>query len=183
MLRILPSFWSLINGNASLIIRTAPNTFTSNWRWISSSAVSSIGPSVPYPALLTNTSSLPNFFLINFAASSMLLWSCTSSTIPVTNSLLMLSSSSTCSGFLIVPIAYSPFPETNLTNSRPNPVEQPVINQTLFSIIFSVSDLNKENSSNVHHGRINPFWTMIDLALSDLKYFKKAITLSSWSNS
>ena len=47
-----------VNGKAARVMRYVPSTFTRNSCWKSASAVSSIPPTSPMPALFTSTSSV-----------------------------------------------------------------------------------------------------------------------------
>ncbi len=69
-IRMFPRRRSRIPGSTALIVATAPNTFTSNWRRRSCIEDSSRVPSWPYPALTTSTSTGPIFSTVGCTAAS-----------------------------------------------------------------------------------------------------------------
>src|ERR1700693_1607606 len=120
-----------IPGSTARVMRESPKKLISNMRRTSASSLSSTAPKYPMPALFTSTSIPPKCCSALFADASTSTGLVTSSSSTSARSPLPFAMSSTFAGSRAVTTARNPRSRNILASSRPKPVEQPVMNQTL----------------------------------------------------
>ena len=145
MIRPVPA--ARMCGRTAFVIRTSPKKLMSKTRWSWATELSSAAPAAPVPALLTRTSSRPN-------------WSITRPTAVLTDSSLVMSrsrnvtpsSGATPDVFRLVPTTSNPATTRAAAAALPMPEDAPVTSATGLAAVVIVDSLRLlDDGRNITH--------------------------------